>query len=145
MRVVPAAAILALVVVALTGCGSSQPSGVAGANTIQLHQTTRHYSVQQVRAAFGAEGIGLRKAVPPPGQVAHDVVFLGYGSRPHFVRVAISTEKSFRPIGSCRNKPGFCIAFIGHPRVRRTRRGNVLAYYDPGHSAAVKAALARLH
>jgi hypothetical protein len=70
-------------------------------------------------------------------QLMPSAVVLRYGSRTNFVTAAI--------VGSQQGNFEFLGVRNGSPRPRVTHHGDLIVFYDPGHSAAVKSALAELH
>jgi hypothetical protein len=125
VRSLPLLLAVALVLGALTGCGSSQPKGV------DFHSARGRYTVTQVEAAFAAQGIQLRLAHE---QLPGEVVLHGGPKPPHLVTVLVALE----------NGHAGPMPYAGSGQRIQTN-GNVRVSFDPSHARPVKDALARLH
>jgi hypothetical protein len=102
-----------------------------------------HYSVGQVEVAFLRQGVQLHKAhLPKTYEQFNPPVVLRSGSGrnlvsgTNFVTVAIVRSEA--------DHADFFGAPKGTPRPLITRHGDLIVFYDSGHSAAVKSALAEL-
>jgi hypothetical protein len=123
---------LSVAALAITsGCGSSHARSVAS------RSATRHYSAQQVKIAFAAQGVRLHQI---KDQRALGLVILRRGSESQFIEAWVSP-------------PGMRVAdqvvlnrFNGDTLSFRTRKhGNVTVFYAGSTAPMVKAALAGLH
>ncbi|HKD94708.1 MAG TPA: hypothetical protein VKB43_08390 [Gaiellaceae bacterium] len=149
MRFVALATIALAGVTIFTACGSAhRRTGSGGAieihlptgGTYALPARSHRHSVRQVEAAFASQGIHLHRMQLPRtfDGVRRRSVLLRYGSGTNYVTVAVvgpERANNFEIFG----------ARTGTPRPRITRDGNLIVFYSPGHSAAVKSALAELH
>jgi hypothetical protein len=100
---------------------------------VNFQSSNRRYTVKQVEAVFGSRAIHLRELTK---QVVPGVVQLRDVHRPRFVIVYVRTGAAS------------LAAFLDRrawPRPKVTHLGNVIAFYDSGHSPAVNAALGELH
>jgi hypothetical protein len=92
------------------------------------HPAGHPYSVGQVKAAFAAHGLTLRKAAK---QDVHGVVVLRHGHVAVGVRVV-----------NPRQTP--TLYFTHTSKTHSSKRGNVFVLYPTAEKASVEAALARL-
>lgn len=149
-----AGAVLVAVALAASACGSGHSTGRSTGEHRKLgfpsFDSAHHYSVADVERAFAAHGISFTVARPrmPDSlsaavrlhilrKLPRNLVSLRADGMPHAVFAAVVT--SSRPI-----RIPFVNGVRGGERFITTRRRNLIVYFDSGHRAAVRAALAQL-